>query len=96
LPVLRGVSLDQLMRWRPDVVPRHKNPDAGATNHAHLRRGFKTLRGTSRQRLALFCGHRIARTSTEMFTGSSSAPLADRARGAWPHSGYRERDLGSG
>jgi hypothetical protein len=41
-------------------------------------------------------GHRIARTSTEMFTGSSSAPLADRARGAWPHSGYRERDLGSG
>ena len=37
--------------------------------------------------LALFCGHRIARTSTEMFTGSSSAPLADCAR---------ERDLGSG
>jgi hypothetical protein len=25
-------------------------------------------------KLALFCGHRIARTSTEMFTGSSSAP----------------------
>jgi hypothetical protein len=27
-----------------------------------------------RQRLALLCGHRIARTSTEIFTGSSSAP----------------------
>ena len=49
--------------------------------------GSKRFEEPLRQRLALFCGHRIARTSTEMFTGSSSAPLADRAR---------ERDLGSG
>src|SRR4029077_588086 len=63
---------------------------------AWVQNASRTLRRIFRQRLALFCGHRIARTSTETFTGSSIAPLPVASVGLGPIAAIAHAILGQG